>query len=144
MEIKIALALNQNEFFDNRYFGEAEMFVVFRFNGEKFLREETLQNPYKAISGKTNHEIKIKGEGIVDFLRKKNVSVIISTQFGRNIRMVNKYFIPVIVSGEEPERVINLLLKYLHWIKDEIQNKPDRYKLFTINKGILKTTIDQK
>jgi hypothetical protein len=70
--------------------------------------------------------------------------VIISTQFGRNIRMVNKYFIPVIVSGEEPERVINLLLKYLHWIKDEIQNKPDRYKLFTINKGILKTTIDQK
>jgi predicted Fe-Mo cluster-binding NifX family protein len=144
MEIKIALALNNKELFENKHFGEAKIFSIYKYNGDQLLREKILQNPFVTVSGKARHGLEMKVEKIVELLQNHNVSVIVSNQFGKNLIIASKHFVPVRVSGEEPQQVINLLLKYIHWIKDEIHSQPERHKLFTINQGILKTAINKE
>ena len=143
MEIIFALAQNSDGLFEKNHFGEAEKFVIYRFDGKQMVWIRDLQNPFKIITGKTGHDLKKKGEGIIKILIDQKVSVIVSSQFGDNIRLVNKFFIPVIISGEEPRQVLDILAKYIHWIQDEVRNHPERHKLITIKNGILKTTIEQ-
>ena len=144
MEIKIALALNNKELFENKHFGKAKIFSIYKYNGDQLLREKILQNPFVTVSEKAKHGLELKVEKIIEFLQNHNVSVIVSNQFGKNLIIASRHFVPVIVSGEEPQQVINLLLKYIHWIKDEIHCQPKKHKLFTINQGILKTAINQE
>ena len=79
MNLKFAFAVNKENQFDKRYFGDA----------------------------------------IIKLLKGKDVNVLVSMQFGKNIKMVNEYFIPVIIYSETPEDTVNILNKHLHWIKDE-------------------------
>ena len=144
MNINFALALNKNDLFEKNNFGEAEKFVIYQYDGNKMSRIYDLKNPFKTVAMETKEDVKRKGEGIIKFLKEHKVSVIASGQFGENIRMINKYFIPVIIFGEKPQQVIDLLFKYIHWVQDELHNQSKRYKLFTIKNGILKTTIDQE
>ena len=62
-------------------------------------------------------------------------------QFGRNIKMINKHFVPVKVTVELPDEIIGLIEKHLHWIQDEWERNSSDYKLFTIGSGVMKTTI---
>jgi hypothetical protein len=57
--------------------------------------------------------------------------------------MVNTSFIPVIVSSETPEEVKLAVKKHIKWLEDELINRPEEFKLFTIKNGILKTEIKQ-
>jgi hypothetical protein len=57
--------------------------------------------------------------------------------------MVNSHFIPVIVTSETPAEVITTIKKHIKWIEDELKNRPAEFKLFTIKKGILKTSINK-
>ena len=83
-----------------------------------------------------------KGNAIIQFLKEKKVNVIVSMQFGRNIKMVNQHFVPIIIYQDDPADVIEIVNKHLHWINDEWQNKKTDYNLFTIKFGVLKSKID--
>ncbi len=65
----------------------------------------------------------------------------VSQQFGKNIKIVNEHFIPVKISSERTDEVIRILTQHLFWIKDEWELKKSNFKLFTINSGILKSSI---
>ena len=82
-------------------------------------------------------------ESEIKFLKEKDVNVLVSTRFGKNINLVNKHFIPVKISLEQQDEIIDILNKHLHWIKDEWDNKSSGFKLFTIKSGILKSSIDK-
>ena len=81
---------------------------------------------------------------IIEFLKKKEVHVLVSRQFGKNIKMINAHFIPVIISSEKPDEVIQVLTRHIHWIKDELNNFSSGYKLFTIKSGILKSSVEDR
>lgn len=56
--------------------------------------------------------------------------------------MINKFFIPVLIPCEKLDGVLEILTKQIHWIVDELNNKPKEHKLFRIKNGVLKTIIN--
>jgi hypothetical protein len=77
----------------------------------------------------------------INLLERNNIKVLVSRQFGKNIQMVNSFFIPVIVNSETNDEVVSILKKHIRWIEDELNSNPEEFKLFSIKKGILKTSI---
>lgn len=136
-KINVALAVEQTGLLKLRHFGDADKYQIYEIsdNGTRFLKEE--KNPYKDIE----HGSEKKGKAIMDLLSGSDIKLLVSRQFGTNIRMVNSLFIPVIVYSEEPEEVLQTLIRHIKWIQDELKNKSGEYCLFTVKKGIMKKAI---
>lgn len=141
MNLRFAFAVNNNGNFEKKHFGFADKYLIYEQISDKIVLSGEETNKFKLIDKEHEHGSKKKGEVIIKFLREKEVNVLVSMKFGNNIKMVNKYFIPVIIYSEKTEEVINVLSKQLHWIKDEWENKSSDFKLFTIKSGILKSSI---
>lgn len=141
MKLRFAFAVNHDGRFEQNHFGDADKYIIYEFLADnlKFGAEEP--NPYKAFDEEAKHGSKKKGKAIIRFLKDKEVNVLVSMQFGINIKLINEHFIPVKISLQEPEEVIEVLNKHMHWIADEWQHNSSNYKLFTIKSGILKSSI---
>jgi len=141
MEIRFAFAVNQLNGFEPEHFGNADKYLIFKWEHNElvFLKEEI--NTFKNHDETQEHGLKEKGRAIIDLLQDLNVKVLVSRQFGKNIGMINRHFIPVIVFSDTVEDVESIMKKHIKWIKDELINKPREFKLFTIKNGILKPVI---
>jgi predicted Fe-Mo cluster-binding NifX family protein len=141
MNLKFAFAVNKENKFDKRYFGDADKYLIYeQLDNEMVLIGEEINN-FKLFDEEHEHGSKKKGDAIIKFLKGKEVNVLVSMQFGKNIKIVNEYFIPIIIYSEKPEDTVNILNKHLHWIKDEWGKNKSNFKLFTIKAGILKSSI---
>ncbi|MDX9881623.1 MAG: NifB/NifX family molybdenum-iron cluster-binding protein [Prolixibacteraceae bacterium] len=139
--IRFAFAVNHYGNFEARHFGDADKYLIYEWsNGELVILKEVL-NSFKNHDENPVHGLRQKGLGIINLLKDQNVNVLVSKQFGKNIQMVNQYFVPVIVSAETRHEAVPVLTKHIKWIEDELNNKPKEFKLFAIRKGVLKTTI---
>ena len=141
MEIKFAFAVNSNNEFQKNHFGDTEKFLIYGVKGDglSLLSEDI--NVFRDMDETKEHGSKKKGLAIIAHLKEIGVNVLVSMQFGRNIKMINEHFIPVIIYSEQVDEVVNILNHQLHWIIDELESNPDNYKLFTIKSGILKTVV---
>ncbi len=144
MDLRFAFAVNKKNEFENKHFGEADKFLIYKFEVDSMKKESEEENIFKIFEHGKKHGIKKKGEAIIEFLKSKNVNILVARQFGKNISMINAHFIPVVISGEKPAGVNEILIKYLSWIREEWENKTSGYKLFTIKGGILKSAIEDK
>lgn len=143
MNLKFAFAVNKDNKLNKNHFGDADKYLIYeQVDNEIVLMGEVI-NHLKTFDEEQEHGSKKKGNTIVEFLRGKGINVLVSMQFGRNIKIVNEYFIPVIIYSENPDEVVGMLNKHLHWIKDEWNNKSSDFKLFTIKSGILKSYINK-
>ncbi|SRR6056297_3334305 len=142
MKLVFAFALNNDHFFEKKHFGEAENFVLYTFENEKLAFSETLPNPYASMEEENGHGSEKKGRAIIELLKKRKVSILVSRQFGKNIRRVNQFFIPVIISEEHPETVVPILEKHIQWLQDEQSLKASDFMLFRIKNGVLKSQIN--
>ena len=141
MNLKFALAVNNDNQFEKKHFGDADKYLIYQQESDNivFLSEEI--NQFKTLDEKVEHGSKRKGNAIIDLLKSKEVNVLVSRQFGKNIKLVNEYFIPVVVSSEQHDEVIHILTKRIYWIMDEWKNSKSNFKLFTLKSGILKSSI---
>jgi|WetSurSiteA1Bulk_404760.scaffolds.fasta_scaffold136070_1 predicted Fe-Mo cluster-binding NifX family protein len=141
--IRFAFAVNQLNVFEPQNFGNADKFLIYEWvnNDFLFLKEEA--NLFKDLDEDHVNGSERKGRAIIAFLKNLDINVLVSIKFGKNIQMVNNSFIPVIVSSETPEEVKLAVKKHIKWIEDELINRPEEFKLFTIKNGILKTAIKQ-
>jgi predicted Fe-Mo cluster-binding NifX family protein len=141
MKIRLAYALSYNNVFEKTYFGEADKYLIQDIDstGMVFISEEV--NPFKSIRKNIVGGYSANGESIVTMLKNLGVSVVVSRQFGKNIRMASQYFVPVIINKEEPSQVLEILLKHKNWLCGELENQPTEHSVFTINYGILKSKI---
>jgi predicted Fe-Mo cluster-binding NifX family protein len=139
--IKFAFAVNQLNAFEPQNFGNADKFLIYEWvnNDFRFLKEEA--NRFKNLDDDHVNGSERKGKAIIAFLKSLDINVLVSIKFGKNIQMVNSSFIPVIVSSETPEDVKMAVKKHIKWIEDELNNRPQEFKLFTIKNGILKTAV---
>jgi len=143
MKLRFAFAVNKANKFEKKHFGDADKYLIYeQVDDEMVLIVEEINN-FKLLDEEYIHGSKRKGDAIIKLLKEKEVNVLVSMQFGKNIKMVNEYFIPVIIHSEKPEDAIKILSKHLHWIKDEWINNSFDYKLFTIKSGILKSSINK-
>jgi len=141
MNLRFAFAVNNDNRFENKHFGDADKYLIYKEAADNILFVSEEINKFKLLDEEHEHGSKKKGNAIIKFLKEKEVNVLVSMQFGKNIKMVNEHFIPVRISLEHPDEIINVLSKQLHWIKDEWENKSSDFKLFKIKSGILKSSI---
>jgi predicted Fe-Mo cluster-binding NifX family protein len=137
--IRYAFAVNHDGYFQPKHFGDADKYLIYEWDHTSPAYVKEILNPFKSYDAE--HGSRKKGESIIHLLKSEDVHVLVSRQFGRNIQMVNRHFIPVIVYSEEPEESLLILRKHRQWIEDELKNHPEEYKLFTLRNGALKTII---
>ncbi len=141
MKITFAFALNDSGIFEKRHFGDSDKFAIYTFENNELKFLEDIPNTFKEMDEIQQHGSKKKGKAIIALLKEKEVSVLVSKQFGKNIKMVNQHFIPVIISEDEPGQVHDIMLKKIDWFVDELRNRNNDYMLFYIKNGILKMHI---
>ena len=141
MGLRFAFAVNNDNQFGKRHFGDADKYLIYQQDVDNLVPSSDEANRYKLLDDEVEHGSKKKGEAIIGFLKNKGVNVLVSRQFGKNIKLINAHFIPVIISTENPDEVIQVLTRHLHWIEDEWGQKKSNFKLFTIKEGILKSSI---
>ena len=141
MNLCFAFAVNEANQFGKKHFRDADKYLIYKQDGDeiKLFSEEI--NIFKTFDKEVEHGSKKKGNAIINFLKEKGVSVLVSKQFGRNIKMVNQHFVPVIIAEDEPENAVEVLQKHMNWFEDELQNRKENYMLFHIKNGILKMHI---
>lgn len=141
--IRFAFAVNQLNAFEPQNFGNADKFLIYEWvnNDFSFLKEEA--NRFKNLDDDHVNGSERKGKAIIALLKSLEIHVLVSIKFGRNIQMVNSSFIPVIVSSETPEEVKLAVKKHIKWIEDELRNRPEEFKMFTIKNGIMKTAVNK-
>jgi predicted Fe-Mo cluster-binding NifX family protein len=140
--IKFALAVDANNFFQPEHFGNADKFLIYEWKGNELIFLQEVINPFKSLD--EEHGAYKKGMAIIELLKNMSVKSLVSKQFGENIKLVNSYFIPVIIHAETPGEVLPVLLKHIEWIEEEVNNERAEFKLFTIKKGIMKSEISGK
>ncbi|MBN2350502.1 MAG: hypothetical protein JXJ22_16820 [Bacteroidales bacterium] len=142
--IRFALAVNHAGYFQAKHFGDADKYCIYEWQNSKltFLKEEL--NPYKTFDEEQEHGSQKKGRAIINLLKRMDVKVLVSRQFGRNVQLVNQYFIPVIIYTETPDEVMPVIKRHVKWIEDEFNNHPAAYKLFVLKNGVLKTIIKKE
>ncbi len=136
--IRFAFAVNKSDDFESKNFCNADKFHIYQLINKDLIYMKEVTNKYKApgMEGSADN-----GYAIIELLKSHDINVLVSSIYGKNIQMVNSQFIPVIVTSETPDEVITAIKKHIKWIEDELKTRPAEFKLFTIKKGILKTSI---
>ena len=126
MNITFALALNNNGIFEKKHFGDTDKFAIYTYENQELSFKEELKNTFKTMDEVQEHGSKKKGSAIISFLKEKGVSVLVSKQFGRNIKMVNQHFVPVIIAENDHNIAVEVLQKHMNWFKDELQSRKEK------------------
>ncbi|MFO7852149.1 MAG: methyltransferase domain-containing protein [Bacteroidota bacterium] len=142
--LRFAMAVDSADNFDIKQFCFAWRFLVYEWKNNEFTFIKELINPFRDENNGKQKGKEEKGKEIINLLKENKVSVLVARNFGVNIGRAAKNFIPVIVFSETPDEVKTVLTKYLMWLKDELQNRPKNYRLFTIKQGILKTSVHKR
>ena len=141
MELKFAFAVNTSRYFKNNHFGNADKYLIYKVESNKLRLVTEEENNFKQLDKGKEHGLRNKGNAIIQFLKEKEVNVLVAMQFGENIKMINQHFVPVIIYQNDPQKVIGIINKHLHWIIDEWDHKAADYNLFMIKNGILKSRV---
>lgn len=128
--------------FEKKHFGEAELYAIYTYEKGELKHSETLPNSFISMTEEKVHGSKEKGDAIITLLKERNVSVLVSMQFGKNIKMVSQHFIPVIIDEDRTDQVVEIIVRNIKWIKDELKNRNSGFMLFRIKTGILKTAVE--
>jgi len=140
MELKFAFGVNSENQFEDCFFGDAYKFLIYKDISGKLTQIDEIVNKFNSID--YNLQNNKKASNLIEYFLSNDIKVIVSKQFGGNIKIINEYFVPVIISSENPEEVVEIINAHIHWIKDELNNLNSGFKLFTIKSGILKSTIN--
>ena len=143
MNLRFAFAVNTENRFEKKHFGDADKYLFHEQKDGKLAFLTETPNLFKNLDEEVEHGSRRKGKAIIEFLKDKNVQVMVSKQFGKNIKLVNEHFIPVIIDREieDVDEVLIILYKHIHWLEDEWVNEKHGYKLFVIKSGVLKSAI---
>lgn len=129
LSIRIAFAVNNSNQLESRHFGEAEKFIFYNWQHDDLVYLREAPNPLKNFDEDQPHGDLKKGRGIIDLLKNLNVDVVVSKQFGKNIKLINQHFIPVITREDHPAEVLPFLKENVEWLKNELQKGQSQYDL---------------
>lgn len=139
--IRFAFAVNEDNCFVPKHFGEADKYLIYEFADGAFRLLKEQNNLFKTMDEEAVHGLKKKGNSIINLLKGEGVKILVSQQFGQNIKMVNSHFIPVIIRDQTLNEVFPILSAKIEWLLEELELKPAEYRLFTVTKGILKCVV---
>ncbi len=136
-KLRFAFAVNKTGSFENTHFGDADKYMIFCWNGFNMKLEKELINKYKLFDEEQEHGSTKKGKAIVEYLKINDVKIIVSKQFGRNIKIVNRHFIPIIVRDDNIYDIANILCNNMKLFKDKLLCFSNVFDVYKINNGQL-------
>ena len=122
MRLRFAFAVNNENRFVKIHFGDADRYLIYTLESGSMKLSSEEVNKFKSLNEEHEHGSIRKGNAIIKFLKEKDVNVLVSTQFGKNISLVNKHFIPLKISLEQQDEILDILKKHQYWIMDEWEN----------------------
>lgn len=132
MKVKVAFAVSNKNEFEAKHFGDADKYLVYQWDDEKLTNELELINHSKEMDESGVHGSNLKGNSIIAMLKEQGVEVLVSKQFGKNIKMVNKYFVPVLISTSSVEEACRILLRNSNELEENLQKDKDSYKVHNL------------
>ena len=138
MDLKFAFAVNNDGEFQETHFGDADKYLIYEHDSKEMIFINEIINKNRDIDESKKHGSEKKGNAVIDYLRKINVNILVSRQFGQNLKMMNKHFVPVLIADENIENTIKFLEKNVFSIYKELRIKETDYNLFRVKNGILK------
>ncbi|NOX86059.1 MAG: hypothetical protein GXO86_08865 [Chlorobi bacterium] len=144
MKLRFAFAVDSEGHFKKKHFGDADRFLIYEIEGDNINLIAELDNNIKLQYDENVHGLPKKGKAIIAFLKDHDVNILVSKQFGKNITLVSSHFIPVIITKETLEEVIEVIRQHIKWLEDEMMSHKENHRLFRIDKGILKLSIGEK
>jgi len=138
MNLRFAFAVNTVGDFQEKHFGDADKYIIYEHDSKELVFVDEIENIKKDIDENKEHGSSKKGNEIINFLKGFEVKVLVSMQFGKNIKMIDKHFVPIIVSHPNLKEAIRVIEENTNYIQKEINSKHSDYMLFRINNGVLK------
>lgn len=106
---KIAIALTKDLKLPEDHFGESEKFLIYAYHKSKLHSIKSIPNLHRNDDKNTDHGSPIKGNNIASLLKNEDVKVVVSRSFGKNIRIISKFFLPVLVQRNDIKTVTTIL-----------------------------------
>ncbi len=138
MGLKFAFAVNDTGVFEKKHFGEADKFLIYKEKDSSLVLDRELKNTARDFDEEQQHGSRKKADAIINLLKSDDINVLVSMQFGKNIKVINDFFIPIIIHSDSVEDVVKIIGKQYHWISEEWEHKNSDYMLFSIKQGIMK------
>ena len=115
----VACATDEGQRLINRHFGDAGRYDLYELtkNSAKFIR--SIENSVPEEKGHADPE---KAQNVGGLLKPEGVQVLVSGQFGPNLKRVKRKFVPVILRIFEIEEALKLLEEHF----DEIATQHGR------------------
>ncbi len=127
-----AFAVNAHNTFEKAHFGDADKFVVYKWTDEAFLYVDAFENAAKSFDESKVHGSELKAQQIVNQLNNHSVNFIVSTQFGKNIKIVQKHFVPLVIRASKPEDVFAILASNIELIMSELSTTENNFRVFSV------------
>ncbi len=143
MNLRFAFAVDNNGDFQKKHFGDADKYIIYEHDSKELVFIDEIININRDLDEEHEHGSKKKGQAVIEYLKEMSVKVVVSMQFGKNIKMVDKHFIPIIVEKDNLEDITKIIESNINWINEEALRDKENYMLFRINKGIFKQQFNK-
>ncbi|MCI4443138.1 MAG: hypothetical protein JHC39_06475, partial [Lentimicrobium sp.] len=90
------------------------------------------KNAAKNLDEIKEHGSEHKAQQIENQLNERDIKFIVSTQFGKNIKVVQKHFVPLVIRASKPEDVFKVLGSYIELIIAEINSTENNFSVFSV------------
>ena len=106
--LKIACATNDGKHFIREHFGEADKYLVYRFDSEKndFVFEKEIVNPHYEENG---HGDPKKANFISSILKPEKINAVMNRAIGKNIVRMRRNFVVIVSRVENIEEALKRL-----------------------------------
>ncbi len=113
MEFIVALATDDGKSFMTRHFGDAKLYLIYKISKSDVQLVEQIENTTDA---EEQHADPKKAKGITGLLKKKSVQVVVTKNFGPNIKRIKSVFVCVRIKDETIEEGIKTIQEHLQTI----------------------------
>lgn len=128
MNIRFAFAVSRENSFENTHFVDAFKFLFYEIAENRIYFAESEINFHQSPR-EDEHGNPEKAPRMIRYLKERNIHVLVSMKFGKNIDLLRNEFLPIKVCGTEPYEVTKCLSKNLEKIQGILQNKKDLYPI---------------
>lgn len=140
LRLRFALAIDQEGTIKTQHFGAAENFILFEFKEGVVKIIDTIENPHQHGShsnSPSDHQAKHghKASFLIPFLKEQGVQVLVSNQFGSNIRKVIEHFVVVLSSQKTKEGIFQEIHDQFEVIKKEWMEHSNRHHIIRFKEG---------
>jgi len=125
-KIIAACATDDGTAFIERHFGDAQKFDIYQLNEDGF---ECIGSVMNTAPEERQHADPRKAAGIGAVLKERKVNVLVSRQFGPNLKRVRKQFVPVIARVSIVEEGLKLVRDNIDRVLEELKRGEERNHL---------------